>query len=426
MNGTVIAQVVTRADCLAEEISTLYAHINVATFALLEKIQQFDEQGLYARFHCKSTAHWLNYACGIGLAAGREKVRVARALIELPKIQTTFREGRVSYSKVRALTRFATPANEAVLLNIALHSTASQTERIIRNQRTALRAANADTCTDRSLSLIWQADGTLSIQGRLSADGGALLLKALERCLEDVARDDDTSVEAQRADALVAVAEHALAGAKGSGSAADRYQVCVHVSADSLRGAVDIDDPPEIEGGGILALKTAERLSCDAGIVPIVESTDGEPLAIGRRRRTVHPALRRALQRRDKGCRFPGCEQTRFVDAHHIVHWAHGGETNLDNLVLLCRHHHRSLHEGGYSILGRGNAILFRDPAQRCIPATCDDLSMGSVESLLENVSAETSLHADVLRPQLDTKPPDYGYIADVLSQLRDFQRPES
>jgi hypothetical protein len=429
MNGIAIPQAVTRADCLADEISTLYAHINVATFALLEKIQQFDEQGLYARFHCKSTAHWLNYACGISLAAGREKVRVARALIELPKIRTTFGEGRVSYSKVRALTRIATPASEAALLNVALHSTASQTERIIRNQRIALRVSTSDAYTDRTLSLIWQADGTLSIKGCLSADGGALLLKALERCLEDVARDDDTSAEAQRADALVAVAEHALAGAKASGCSADRFQVCVHVSAASVCGSVDtedLDDPPEIEGGGILASKTVERLSCDAGIVPIVESADGEPLAIGRRRRTVHPALRRALQRRDKGCRFPGCEQTRFVDAHHIVHWAHGGETNLDNLVLLCRHHHRSLHEGGYSILGRGNAILFRDPAQRCIPATCEDLSMGIVESLVKRVSAETSLHADVLRPELDTKPPDYGYIADVLSQLRDFQRPES
>ena len=202
------------------------------------------------------------------------------------------------------------------------------------------------------------------------------MLKALERCLEDVARDDQASVEVQRADALVVMAEHVLVGTRGgSTSCADNYQVSVHVSAESLRGMVDPDDPPEIEGGGILALKTVERLSCDAGIVPIVESAEGEPLAIGRRRRTVPPALRRALQRRDKGCRFPGCEQTRFVDAHHIVHWAHGGETNLDNLVLLCRNHHRALHEGGYSISGKGNAMLFRDPAQRCIPGTGDDLN---------------------------------------------------
>ena len=196
MNGIVNAQPISSAACLADEISTLYAHINVATSVLLEKIQQFDEQELYARFHCKSTAHWLNYACGIGLAAGREKVRVARALVDLPEIRAAFRAGRVSYSKVRALTRVATQANEAQLLNVALHTTASQTERIIRNQRAALRAANADTFTDRSLSLVWQADGSLSLRGCLSADGGALLLKALECCLQDVARDDDVSAEA--------------------------------------------------------------------------------------------------------------------------------------------------------------------------------------------------------------------------------------
>ena len=419
MTNIVNACPVCSADHLAKEISTLYAHINVATCMLLEKIQQFDDQALYARFHCKSTAHWLNYACGIGHTAGREKVRVARALVELPEIRAAFRAGRVSYSKVRALTRIATAANEAELLNVAYHSTASQTECVIRNQRAVLRAANPDTSADRSLSLVWQADGSISFRGRLSADGGALLLKALERCLEDVAGDDQTPAEVQRADALVVMAEHVLAGTSGSASCADRYQVSVHVSAESLRGMVDPDDPPEIEGGGILALKTAERLSCDAGIVPIVESAEGEPLAIGRRRRTVPPALRRALQRRDKGCRFPGCEQTRFVDAHHIIHWAHGGETNLDNLVLLCRYHHRALHEGGYSISGKGNAMLFRDPAQRCIPATGDDLSMGRVELLIENASAETFLDGDRLRPVLDIHPPDYVHIADVLSQFQ-------
>jgi hypothetical protein len=101
---------------------------------------------------------------------------------------------------------------------------------------------------------------------------------------------------------------------------------------------VDPDDPPSIEGGSVIAPDTVRRLACDASIVPLIESARGEPLAIGRRTRTISPAMRRALKRRDGGCRFPGCTNTRFVDGHHIEHWADGGETRLDNLVLLCRH----------------------------------------------------------------------------------------
>ena len=108
MIGTTLAS----AHNLADEISTLYAHINAASFSLLEKIRAFDECGAYAQLNCKSTAHWLNFACGIGLVAGREKVRVAKALVELPKTQAAYREGRLSYSKARALTRVATAENE--------------------------------------------------------------------------------------------------------------------------------------------------------------------------------------------------------------------------------------------------------------------------------------------------------------------------
>jgi HNH endonuclease len=110
--------------------------------------------------------------------------------------------------------------------------------------------------------------------------------------------------------------------------------------------------------------ETARRVSCDAGLVHWLDKADGEPLNIGRKSRTIPPAIGRALKRRDGGCRFPGCTNSHFVDAHHIRHWADGGETALENLVLLCRHHHRLVHEGGFS-LGKAThgVIEFSNPA---------------------------------------------------------------
>ena len=168
----------------------------------------------------------------------------------------------------------------------------------------------------------------------------------------------------------------------------------------------------------MIPLKPAERLTCDGSIIPILETAEGEPLKIGRKLRTVSPALRRALKRRDGGCKFPGCEQIHFVDAHHIRHWAHGGETNLENLVLLCRFHHSQLHEGGYTIAGAGKSARFMDPEGIEIPAVDDDLSRGSRRDFSQTrFRAEACLTAVSLTPEMDFRPPDYGHIAWVLSQ---------
>ncbi len=424
MIGTTLAT----AHTLADEISTLYAHINAASFLLLEKIRAFDKCGAYAQLNCKSTAHWLNFACGIGLVAGREKVRVARALAELPKTQAAYREGRLSYSKARALTRVATVENEHHFLNIAYHATASQTERIVRNHLNVIAVSDEDLASKRTLSYHWLVDGSLSFKGRLTADQGALFLKSLEhafaehdsRELFQAACEDKEPMVAKRADALVFMSEQVMASIPQSSSTADRFQVSVHVNAETLEAPtveLNPDDPPQIEGGPVISLKTAERLTCDGSIIPIVESAEGQPLSIGRKRRTVSAALRRALKCRDGGCKFPGCEHVHYVDAHHIRHWAHGGETNLNNLVLLCRYHHTQLHEGGYTIAGTGKNVRFIDPRGVEIPVVDDDLSIGNVDDLIKDASAEAFLDAKSLTPEMDWRPPDYSHIAWILAQ---------
>jgi hypothetical protein len=164
------------------------------------------------------------------------------------------------------------------------------------------------------------------------------------------------------------MAQTLLAHGPARAPGGDRYQVTVHVDSAALRddhrkGRCHLDDGPAIPA------ESARRLACDAAVVPIVE-TDGRPLSVGRQTRSIPPTIRRALRSRDHGCRFPGCTERRFVDGHHIDHWADGGETKLSNLMLLCRYHHRLVHEGGYRVeRRRGGELAFRSPDGRAIPA---------------------------------------------------------
>ncbi len=156
--------------------------------------------------------------------------------------------------------------------------------------------------------------------------------------------DDLHRARKRRVEALTTIAESFLASGPQELSGGDRQQIVVHVDAETLKhshaGRCDLEQGPSI------AAETARRLACDASLVAIVENEQGEPLNVGRKTRTIPPAIRRALNSRDRGCRFPGCAFKRYVDGHHVKHWAHGGETKLSNLVTLCRFHHRLVHEG--------------------------------------------------------------------------------
>jgi hypothetical protein len=265
--------------------------------------------------------------------------------------------GELSYSKVRALTRVACEGTEAAFLSIALHGTAHQVETIVRQYRQATEAGELSRGlrqqAGRKVTYYWDEDGSLVLKARLPAEAGTLVLRALEAADADVPLPDvsaETPCEespraARRADALGVLAESFLKHGAEALNGGERQQIVVHVHHGTLRqhasGRCEIDDGPSIP------VETARRLGCDASVVTVVEDDDGEPLDVGRRTRSIPPALRRALNARDRGCRFPGCTHTRYVDGHHIHHWAEGGETKLANLVSLCRFHHRHVHEGG-------------------------------------------------------------------------------
>lgn len=347
---------------LEHEIAALAAHIYAATCRWLCLIAEFDRRECHLSWGFHSCTAWVAWTCGLTPRAAREHVRVARDLGVLPRIRESFGRGELSYSKVRALTRVAEPATEAELLELAHNATASQLERIVRAYGSAIAVAEGESPPDLYFAWDWEDDGTLSVRGRLAADEGALLIEAMHhghriaagRRGAEFAAGAPQPPPQRNTDALAAVAEASLSSlASGTSTGGDRYQVVVHLDANGRR---------ELEQGSTLGVAAARRVLCDASIVSLVEA-DGVPVSAGgRRSRTIPAALRRALRGRDRGCRFPGCTHERFVDAHHIEHWADGGETTADNLVQLCRRHHRLIHEGGFGVSrSSGGELEFRD-----------------------------------------------------------------
>ncbi|MGE0384472.1 MAG: DUF222 domain-containing protein [Gammaproteobacteria bacterium] len=227
----------------------------------------------------------------------------------------------------------------------------------------------------------------------------------------------------RRADALAALAEAWLAGGEGQTGGPERYQVMLHVDAGAY--ARHADGRCDVDGHVPLAVDTLRRLGCDCDVLVAVEDGAGHVLDIGRRTRAIPPAMRRALIVRDHGCRFPGCTAHRFVDGHHIDHWAAGGATRLDNLVLLCRRHHRLVHEGGWSVTAlAGGAIEFDAPGRGRVPATP---ALPSADADLRDANARLGCTIDPRtgEPRWYGERMDYGAAIGHLWSLAEHQPAE-
>lgn len=366
---------------LGDAIAETAAVIDAATHRFLTQLREFDRVGGWHRAGAVSCAHWLSWRVGMDLGAAREKVRVANRLAELPVIDEALARGEVSYSKVRAMTRIATAGNETDLLGMARNTTGSQLERICRLKRSVnnLDAAVAKGQEECRRYVVQRStdDGMVSTQVRLHPEEAARFIRALELLGRGNLADGavalaDLGLSGAVADTFTSEATpRAPADGRESGgdapTAADvppevsragtvrpPVEVVLHVSAADLQGVTELGD-------GISA-ETCRRALCDSGVVPMLEDEGGRTIDVGRKTRTIPSALRRALLARDGGCRFPGCTNRRFVDGHHIQHWIDGGATSLDNTALLCRRHHRYVHECGFTIEKVGDELVFRDP----------------------------------------------------------------
>jgi hypothetical protein len=300
----------------------------------------------------------MNLKCGVTAGTAREKLRTGVALINLPLISAAFEAGDLSYSNVRSMTRVANPENEKVLCDFAVGATASQVEeycRRIRNGQRVESSADANrNHRSRWLSRHYRWDGTMSMSVALSRETGELVMAAIDMVMSTEVANCDESIFARQADALVEIARmilnhedtsstgrDSLSEGKAKKALGEHFQVMVHVDESALKGKGGESDLP---------LETVRRMTCDGHVKNVMEDASGTPLDLGRKHRTVTPALKTALLARDKHCKFPGCTHDKWLDAHHIEHWANGGETSLANTILICSFHHRDLHEGGFEI----------------------------------------------------------------------------
>jgi len=445
---------------LGERIAELSAQISAATYELLAMIRDFDERGGWGGGF-RSCAHWLCWRVGLDPGAAREKVRVARALGTLPLLSAAMRRGEISYSKVRALTRIATPAIEKDLLSFGRAGTAAHVERLVRGMRLVDRIAAGKSekrlHAARYLHAYTDEDGMVVVRGRLAPEAGAALLRALDAGVEQlygpwrhstpagagqegaeaaakaeaaaaaVEAAEDFSAEQRRADALGLVAESALAAGLDPGSRGDRYQVVVHVDAEVLAPGGEGGSSWLADGTHVSA-ETSRRLACDSARVEMRHAADGRVLDVGRRTRAISPALRRALEHRDGGCRFPGCGM-RFCDAHHVEPWAEGGATSLANTVLLCRRHHRTVHEEGFSmeLAPDGEAHFYRPDGRPLLEAPALPVAAREpVTALAARLASHgVAVDAHATLPDWWGGPVDYAWEIDWL-RYRDRRDPKA
>jgi hypothetical protein len=317
---------------LDQGILNLCTRINAATYELLLLIRQFDERAGYYKWGLQNSAEWLAWRCDISMTTAREKVRVAHALKSLAAITEAFSIGDLSYTKVKELTRVATRENEARLLEFALRHTATVVAEYCRE----LRFGMPD-----SIDVAARAYANRSLRLRRDHQRGMMVV-TVELPMLEIPDLADTSWSARQADAFTNMVSEYLSGNVASSGGSDNYLVTVHVDQSALAGN---------EGRSALPIESVKRLCCDGKAVVLTENDKGEPLSIGRKTRVIPKAIERALRARDNGCcQFPGCGNRRFLHSHHVEHWSNGGETSLDNLMLLCTRHHTLVHEGGFRI----------------------------------------------------------------------------
>ena len=350
-------------DQLLDEVVTWSGRVAAGEAHLLGLIGEVDRREAWAGQGLLSCAHWLSWRTGLGLVAAREKVRVARALEELPDVHQAFGEGRLSYSQVRALTRVAARDDQDRWIDVARSSTAGQLERLVRGVRRARKvdedARDPERAAWRVLATkTYDDDGSAVYRIVLPAEQAAVVDAALEAARAELARaavPTDASAEAtppQAAtlgDALVELARVGLDQA--SPAVRRRARPALTAQVDPLTGWGRLRDgellPPT-------SLATVMRtLPGRGGTVRLRPLTDADLRRhdLGRRQRLPSAALRELLGTIDgESCRFPGCTRRRRLHAHHVRHWADGGTTDLANLLLLCSRHHTLVHAQGFSL----------------------------------------------------------------------------
>jgi Domain of unknown function (DUF222)/HNH endonuclease len=435
-------------DELGSQIVALAGRLAAATCRWLLLVARFDACEGCAAFGLASTARWLGHYCGLAHRTAVEHVRVARALAGFPELAAAMGAGRLSYSQVRAISRLAHDGEHRLvedLIEAAGHGTAGHLETLVRGLRTVEDTNSDEQQRQEYVSHSWSSEAQWRIHARLDPEHGAIVQSAVET----IARAEGIS----QAAALVRMAEIALAtvadtekpirGLRGD----ERAAVVIHLTAADLpadtcadgapphtsqpRSAERTTDGPprpyaHIVGGPGLPDSVVQRLTCAGRIRTALQNQDGTVLDLGRSHRVVSERLYRALLLRDDGCcTYPGCANTRDLEAHHVRHWLYGGPTNLANLVLLCAGHHRAHHDGEFRIQPLGRCrFRFRRADGRVLPHHVDPGQLTQDPTPVENEHADIPADAATTRWIGDRL--DRHYAISVLAQHRKQPAPRA
>jgi hypothetical protein len=328
-------------------------------------IQAADVSQIWMGDGARSLVDWVSAKLRLRHDTARHLVQVSRRLADLPTLSERFAAGELSLDQVDAISRIASPATEAGLIEEAIGLSNHALDRLARRARPP-SAGDADRSHDRrALFLQWNLDESeLRLHGQLPTTQGEAVQRALESRAARYGPNPSTGMfdlySTRLADALVEMA------ATSGDDFSRPSQVSIHVDLDAL--TTQDEGITELFSGALVPNETARRLCCDA-VVEAVVHKEGVVVGVGRNSRTIPGWLRRLIYHRDGNrCRFPGCHHTRWLEIHHRQHWAYGGRTDLDNLILICGYHHRFVHEHGWHITGPPDAPTFRKPDWRPYP----------------------------------------------------------
>lgn len=349
--------------------------INVAAASLVDVIGEVITAGEWAAGGYRSVEHWVTVHGGLSSTRAKGLCALARRVDELPETVARFREGRLSEDQVVPIARHVPAEYEASVADLAEKTTPTQLARVVRSYRydpdpptpnnpdnddDRERDRERERARRRSLAFGWDSSGNFTGAFTLPPDQGAVVQRALEASREILfnersAAGTTSTEEAQItwADALVRMADVALGTDTTGRPAGDRYQVLLHLDLDQL-DALTTGEQAALHLGPAISPAMARYMSCDASLRVILEKA-GVAVNEGRRLRTVNRRQRRTVEHRDRGCRFPGCTNTTWIDIHHVIHWRDDGVTETWNLVALCPHHHRLHHQGEFGLTGNAD-----------------------------------------------------------------------
>lgn len=361
---------------IEEDFAELHRVVELLEVERLRRLAEIERRRLFERDGHLSAASWLATRFKVAWGGAREQVRIAGALDEMPETRRALDSGDLSMSAVRVLVtareadREAFQRSEVELVEAARIHSMHDLQRVAAYWRQGVereRAAEGDDKVRerRKLHASVSFLGMVRVDGDLDPETGETLLTALSAVLDAESRsrgEDDVRTPAQRrADALGEICRQWLDNGDRPIVAGERPHVTVTVGADGLHGPST--DMSELDHVGPVSPETARRLACDASVMRVVMAGRSQPLDVGRRTAVIPPAIRRAVIVRDRHCRFPGCDRPHtWCDAHHVVHWADGGPTALPNLLLLCRRHHRMVHQGRFRLELLDGRPAFRRP----------------------------------------------------------------